>query len=133
MIEVQLAKQNYQPGETIEGKFVWKQTRKGILFDIRLIWFTEGKGTRDHMVFRSQRIEPKEVDGVKSFRFVAPDWPHSFSGQFISLRWAIEAVELPSEEATTVILVIAPEGQEIVLPRIDEAASLAKPIEGLLR
>lgn len=133
MIEVQLSKLNYQPGESIEGKFVWKQIGKGIRFDIRLIWFTEGKGTRDHQTINQQLIEPKEVDGSKSFRFVAPTWPHSFSGQFISLRWAIEAVELPSEEATTVILVIAPEGQEIVLPRIDEAAKFTKPIEGLLR
>lgn len=133
MIDVELPKLNYQPGESIEGKFVWKQIGKGIRFDIRLIWFTEGKGTRDHQTIHHQLIEPKEFDGSKSFRFVAPHWPHSFSGQFISLRWAIEAVELPSDEATTMILVIAPEGQEIVLPRLDEAASLTKPFEGLLR
>lgn len=133
MIEVQLSNLNYQPGETIEGKFVWKQIGKGIRFDIRLIWFTEGKGTRDHQTIHSQRIEPKDVDGTKSFRFLAPHWPHSFSGQFISLRWAIEAVELPSNEATTAILIIAPEGQEIVLPHLDEIVSLTKPIESLLR
>ncbi len=118
MIDVTLEKNNFAPGEKIRGKLAWKSRRGGEQFEIRLLWFTEGKGTRDHSVVQEKPVELKGAEGTFDFSFTAPQWPNSFSGQFISLRWAVEAVELSSEEATRADLVIGPEGSETILPSL---------------
>jgi hypothetical protein len=115
VIEVKLDQQEFEPGELIEGKLKWRQIRQGVDLEIRLIWFTLGKGSRDYSIVSSQPIAQPAESGEFEFSFVAPDWPHSFSGELISLQWAIEVVELPSEEAIQVELVIAPGRKEIAL------------------
>lgn len=117
MINVQLDKLKYEPGEQIQGKVTWKQITPDISFEIRLIWFTLGKGSRDYAEASNQTIEHPSEEGVFEFSFEAPDWPHSFSGELISLQWAVEVIVLPTEESVEVELVIAPGGHEIVLPR----------------
>jgi hypothetical protein len=115
VIEVKLDQQEFEPGELIEGKLTWSQIRQGVDLEIRLIWFTLGKGSRDYSIVSSQPVAQPKESGQIDFRFEAPDWPHSFSGELISLQWAIEVVELPSEEAIEVELVIAPGRKEIAL------------------
>jgi hypothetical protein len=76
-----------------------------------------GKGSRDHAVVASIPIAQPAIGGEKTFSFAGPEWPHSFVGEMLSLQWAIEVVELPSEEGTEVEIVIAPGSKEVELPR----------------
>jgi hypothetical protein len=112
-----MEKKAFEPGELINGQVAWKEICQGIALDIRLIWYTLGKGSRDHSVVASTPIAQPSERGEKSFSFIAPQWPHSFVGEMLSLQWAIEVVELPSEEATEVEIIIAPGSKEIELPR----------------
>lgn len=118
MMQLELAKRSFCPGEKIRGKLAWSLLATNIPCEIRLLWFTEGKGTRDHRVVQEKAIELTKGEGNHDFTFTAPNWPHSFSGQFISLQWAIEVVQLPSELAAETDLVIGPEGSETILPRL---------------
>lgn len=118
MMQLELAKNSFRPGEKIRGKLVWSLLATSIACEIRLIWFTEGKGTRDHCVVQVKPVELTKGDGSYNFTLTAPNWPHSFSGQFISLQWSIEVVQLPGEQAAQANLTISPEGSEIILPRL---------------
>lgn len=116
MINVQLDKKDYEPGEQIQGKLTWNQIGPSVDFDIRLIWYTLGKGSRDCSIVSSHLVAKPNISGDYDFSFEAPTWPHSFTGQLISLQWAIEVVELPSEQAVEAELIIAPGRKEILLP-----------------
>lgn len=123
MIEIKLAKTEFQPGESIVGSLTWDKLDGITAIDVRLIWFTEGKGTRDVLVAEVDRVASPKQSGSHRFKFLGPKWPHSFSGQLISLRWAIEAVQLPSEDATILELTISPSGKEILLPTISKSST----------
>jgi hypothetical protein len=133
MISGQLSKNEFGPGEKIEVVVNWKELPKGISIDVRLVWYTEGKGTRDHLVVQSQSIPRPGQTGSQPIQFDAPHWPLSFSGQLISLRWAVEIVELPSEEAQQLELVIGPQGRETLLPVLDEPLQSSNSLKALLR
>lgn len=120
MIDVQVSKSRLSPGESISGKVAWQDLSGAKELEVRLIWFTQGKGTRDYQVVQQKNLPAAGESGACKFQFTAPSWPHSFSGQYISLRWAIEVVHLPSEEATQVDLIIGPDGEETILPQLDQ-------------
>jgi hypothetical protein len=109
-------KTGYLPGETVSGSVRWQFEQQAEGIDVRLFWYTQGKGTRDVGVSDSQRIKAPPLAGRESFSFVLPDAPYSFSGKLISLLWAVEAVVHPGDEAGIVEIVMSPDGGEIVLP-----------------
>jgi hypothetical protein len=129
VITIQMNNQEFEPGEQIQGKIRWSQLSKGVDLDIRLIWFTLGKGSRDYAIVANQPIKQPAEIGESEFSFVAPDWPHSFSGELISLLWSIEVVELPSEDATEVEIVIAPGKKEVQLPRESQMSIPSPPTD----
>ena len=107
-----------QPGDTIAGTVSWKNLHKPPeRVEVRLIWFTRGKGDLDVGIHSIRTFAQPADSGQEAFQFVAPDEPYSFSGKLISLVWAVEAIAFPSQEADHVDLVIAPEGREILLHR----------------
>ena len=57
---------------------------------------------------------------TREFSFQAPNGPYSFSGTPIALIWAIEFVAKTGSEFERIEITIAPEGREIVLPRIPQ-------------
>lgn len=133
MISGQLSKHEFCPGEKIELTVHWQEIGQGIAIDARLIWYTSGKGTRDYRIVQRQLIAHPQQQGSQQIQFVAPNWPLSFSGQLISLHWAIEIVELPSEEAQQIEIVIGPQGEETLLPQLDEAAQSSNSLRTLWR
>ncbi|RMF43447.1 MAG: hypothetical protein D6753_05160 [Planctomycetota bacterium] len=122
MISIQLEndQQAFQPGDTIAGTASWQDLSKPPeRVEVRLIWFTRGKGDLDVGIHETRTLAHPAESGREPFRFVAPDEPYSFSGKLISLVWAIEAIAFPSQEAAQVEIVVAPEGKEILLHRGD--------------
>lgn len=106
---------NYRPGETIEGVAGWRldQPPKGV--ELRLFWFTRGKGTEDVGVVNSMNFSSPQPEEGRKFSFTLPPDPWSFSGQLVSVIWALELVAQPGNHSTRVEIVVSPTGREIQL------------------
>ena len=114
MLKVQThnAQTSFRPGDPIQGSVDWKDVKANRI-EVRLFWFTEGKGDQDVDVIDTQTLESPTATGNLEFRFTAPPRPQSFSGKLISLTWAIEAVIFPKRDAERVEIEIGPQGQQV--------------------
>jgi len=110
----------FHPGETIEGAVLWELPKTPSLAEVRLLWFTRGKGTEDGETVATVNFDIPSAGDTRQFSFTAPNGPYSFSGTLIALIWAIEFVAKPGDEFERLEIVIAPEAREIVLPRIEQ-------------
>ena len=106
---------NYRPGETIEGVAGWRLDQPSKSVELRLFWFTRGKGTEDVGVVNSMNFQAPQLEEGRKFSFTLPPEPWSFSGQLVSVIWALELVAQPGNHSTRVELVVSPSGQEIQL------------------
>jgi hypothetical protein len=121
-IELNGGRTAFRPGELATGSVAWRLDQPATDLEVRLFWFTQGKGTKDVRVTAIRRINVVGSQGRGGFRFKLPDSPYSFSGKLISLTWAIEAVAQPGERSARVEIVVAPEGKEV---RLDTAPASA--------
>ncbi len=120
-ISLEKAIAEFRPDESIRGRVEWSPEETPIQsLDVRLIWYTGGKGTRDVQVVAQQTISAAPANGQQPFQFKAPRGPFSFSGKLISLVWAIEVIAMPGRDAERVDLEIAPTGKEILLSTLDK-------------
>jgi len=117
LIEIHLdgGRDAYLPGETITGSVSWQFDAPATGIDLRLFWYTRGKGTQDVHVVKAQQFDAAGTGGRRNFRFVLPEEPYSFSGKLVSLTWALEAVAQPGDRSARRELVVAPGGREVVL------------------
>ena len=107
----------YTPGETLRGEVSWKvdllKNSEG--GEIRLFYYTSGKGTRDVETVETISVAIKIGSGSQPFEFHLPSEPYSFSGKLVSLIWAVEFQVLKSDETERLEFVLSPSGQEIDL------------------
>ena len=108
-----------KPREVLELVARWSLPSAPRSLEIRLFWFTRGKGTEDVGVVATERVPAPGGNGEHRVRFTLPDAPYSFSGGLISLIWAVELVA--DETAARWEFVLAPEGREILLERTSDA------------
>ena len=122
MIKIKLAKPeaNFVPAEQIAGKVTWSEA-EGDSLEVRLIWYTVGKGDRDFGVVATHRVAEFGSSGGEKFEFFAPNRPQSFSGKLISLQWALEMIVFPSQAATRIDLTISNTGSESVLGTVSKS------------
>jgi hypothetical protein len=106
---------SFRPGENLGGTARWQLEESVKSIEIRLFFFTQGKGTSDVEVIESIPIDSPPMSGSQRFDWRLPQSPYSFSGKLISLIWAIEVVLLPSGESETYQFQMTPNGKEIVL------------------
>ncbi len=106
---------NYQPGETIEGVAGWRLDQPPRSVELRLFWFTRGKGTEDVAVVNQLNFASPQSEEGRTFSFTLPPEPWSFSGQLISLIWALELVAQPGNHSTRIEFAMSPTGREIQL------------------
>lgn len=109
------SKTNFRPGERISGKAMWIAEKEPAAVELRLFWYTEGKGDQDVEVVDVKTISSPGLKGEAEFNFIAPTEPCSFSGKLISVSWAVELVLLPKRDASLFKIYISPSGQEISL------------------
>lgn len=135
MFELVLLDNNslFLPGDRIQGTIRGSagHARPDEELAVRLIWYTSGKGTRDFAVVDERRHQLGGATKMDlKFEFIAPRRPLSFSGQLISLQWAVEAVGLPSKRSTRIDIVLAHGPSEIRLRSVAEemkALGVSKP------
>jgi len=107
----------FRPGEEIAGAAGWQLDQAPQSVEVRLFWYTRGKGSEDVGVVDTVRFEQPPREEARPFRFVAPAEPYSFSGTLISLLWAIELVVQPGQDSSRLELTISPTGKEVLLTK----------------
>ncbi|MEM1356169.1 MAG: hypothetical protein AAGC44_14100 [Planctomycetota bacterium] len=103
----------YVPGEPITGTVAWDVPGDLDRVVLRLFWRTEGKGTQDVGVAEEVEFDLVSRRGSRGFSFSGLVEPYSFSGQLVSIVWAIEAIAKPSGDVVRRPLTFSPTGQEV--------------------
>ncbi len=96
------------PGSEVGGRIVWVLDEPAESLEIRFLWYTEGRGTRDVGVVERRNLQGTGREGERSFRFVIPPGPYSFQGRLITLRWVVEAEARPGGAVVAEPLIVAP-------------------------
>ena len=104
-----------KPGELTEGRASWHLDGDAEAVEVRLFWFTTGKGSQDVEIVRRLRIDSPDTSGHYDFSIRVPEGPYSFSGKLITLAWAIELIALPSGQTERLDLLIGPTPVEVDL------------------
>jgi hypothetical protein len=105
----------FKPGEPLELSALWALPTQPASLEVRLFWFTRGKGTEDVEVVATEKIAAAAPAGEASAHFTVPAAPYSFSGKLISLTWAAELVAEPGARSTRLEFILSPTGHEIIL------------------
>lgn len=106
------------PGSTVSGTVEWALDRTPEALELRLFWYTEGRGDRDAGVARCLRIASPGPSGSQSFALDLPSGPYSFSGRLVSLVWALELVASPGDAVARREIVVSPADGELLIDRV---------------
>jgi|CXWL01.1.fsa_nt_gi hypothetical protein len=109
---------DFLPGETLSGTAAWQLDAPPESVEIRLFWYTEGRGDQDVGIIDSVAVDRPETNDRRSFAFTLPAGPPSCSGALISLIWAIEVVVEPGAVTERWNLVVGPGRREVRLTAI---------------
>ncbi|MCM8814079.1 MAG: hypothetical protein NC924_09140 [Candidatus Omnitrophica bacterium] len=121
-IQLEAATNGFAPGETVSGTLSWNLPKPAQNIELRLVWYTNGKGDRDVEIIESAVFSIEELSGTRPFKFTLPPGPYSFSGRNISLLWALELFAHGSPETTQAGIVVSPVRRELLLYPADESA-----------
>jgi len=105
----------FLPGESIDVDVQWQLSDPAIEVELRLVWSTAGRGTRNLEVVGRRTVGAGST-GQSRQKLRLPETPYSFSGQLISLLWGLELVVDEGRISTRAEIVIAPERREVRLP-----------------
>jgi hypothetical protein len=111
------ARSAFAPGDAVRGTVEWALDAAPERVEVRLLWHTEGRGTRDVGVAERVVLPAHGAVGSGSFTFRAPRAPWSCSGRLVSIGWAVEVVADPAGEVGREPIVVAPGGREVQLGR----------------
>lgn len=102
-----------EPRTEIRAAVHWALPATPRSIQVRLFWYTEGRGDRDLSVVEERTIRPISSSGSERLVFQTPPGPYSFSGHLISLIWGLEAIAEPEGESDRLEIVLAPGGKEV--------------------
>ena len=71
-IEIDDDRRAFAPFEEITGAIIWRIEPPPDAIEVRLGWYTSGRGTGEAGIADSVQIDRPHFDGRQSFRFVAP-------------------------------------------------------------
>lgn len=118
MITLQVREKNLRPFGTVEGRVEWRLDAPPQDLELRLCWFTRGRGTEEARTVAALALGD-QASGGRDFSFELPGEPWSFDGKLISLSWGLEVVAKRVGGLALEELVVAPDG----VPRsLDEVA-----------
>lgn len=119
MIQLSIASSDdnlvFAPEDIIRGRAAWTLPFSAQYMELRLFWYTEGKGDCDLSIVNTIRIENFSSQDERPFEFRLPPGPYSFHGKLISLIWCIEVIAFPTKESTKIEFVMSPNKQVIGL------------------
>lgn len=109
MIDLSIDKALYEPDEILRARLCADGLLSAKTAELRLLWFTQGKGTQDIGLIQTMEIPRSSASFTGEFRL--PRGPVSFRGQLITLTWAVEAII--DQEFERKEFVLSPFGREI--------------------
>ena len=121
-IEIQNGANAFLPGETVEGTVFWQLDQPAQTVELRLFWYTQGKGDQDVGVVSTMPFGNPGLQDRRVFRVSLPEGPFSFSGKLISLAWALELVVEPGSRASRTEITVSPTRMEILLTPLTPGA-----------
>jgi hypothetical protein len=116
-IELAGGRTAFKPGEPLSGHVAWRIDGKPASAELRLFWYTSGKGSQDVGTFRALPFVAPRPEDRRDFTLPLPREPYSFSGTLISLVWAIELIVEPGAHVVRQEFVLSATGREVVLGR----------------
>ncbi len=122
-LKLETEREVYRPLEKLRGTASWVLDAPAEL-QLRLFWYTEGKGTRDVGIVAAQTISAGVGPGSRPFEFILPDSPYTLHGKLVSIRWALELLPAGKKEAEIKGFVLSPWGKPV---ETNPAASLLPP------
>ena len=114
-IDISGGERGYRPGETISGRVTWQVDEPPQSAELRLFWYTSGKGTQDVENIDTANFHAPQMNDDRLFSFALPRQPFSFSGKLISLVWALELIVEPGSNVVRQDFVMSATGEEVVL------------------
>jgi hypothetical protein len=124
-LDLRGGKASYRPGEGVRGTLRWELDSPPSRVEVRLFWYTRGKGTQDVEIVQTAGWDFPSAAESREFELRLPGAPFSFSGKLISLLWAVEAVSEPPGEVARAELTVSPTGAEILLEALPEVQAKA--------
>jgi hypothetical protein len=114
-IELAGGRTAFTPGELLSGRVSWRVPESPASVELRLFWYTSGKGTQDVGVVDTSSFASPRADDGRDFTLPLPREPYSFSGKLISIVWALELIVEPGGHVERREFVLAPWGREVVV------------------
>lgn len=105
----------FEPGESVEVNVEWLFDKPVDAVELRLVWYTRGKGDTDVSVVERVPFELPSQSETRTVTLQLPMAPYSFSGKLISLCWSIELVADDGDASDRLDIVIAPGAREVML------------------
>lgn len=109
----------FVPGQPITGQVRWQLDQTPAWIELRLFWYTQGKGSQDVGIAVRERYDQPQLSDTRSFNLTAPAQPLSCSGRLVSVCWALELVSSDDQQVPRIDLIIGPEAREINLGHVD--------------
>mgnify|MGYP001816930094 CR=1 FL=1 len=106
---------SFEPGSEITVRAEWHLEEVPRSVELRLVWYTEGKGSQDVGVVERVLFDAPGDRDSRRQSLQLPTAPYSFSGSLVSLIWAVELLVEPGELSTRLDLDMAPGAREILL------------------
>jgi len=116
-IDLSGGERGYKSGDVISGRVTWQVDEAPESAEVRLFWYTSGKGTQDVQTVGSVILQTPQMNDDRTFSFTLPRQPYSFSGKLISLVWALELIVEPGSVERKEFVMSAT-GVEVVLGEI---------------
>lgn len=127
-IETTDGRQAFRPGDRVEGTASWYLEKAPRSVELRLFWYTQGKGTQDVEIVRTVPFDSPGAVDSRAFSVELPVAPYSFSGKLISLIWALEVVAEPGGDTGRLEITVSPTGVEVLLrPPSPDIPNHARP------
>jgi len=114
-IELAGGRTAFMPGQPISGRVSWRLADQPSSAQLRLFWYTSGKGVTDVGVVEMLPFASPQREDQREFTLTLPREPYSFSGTLIALRWALELMLEPGGLVERLEFVLSPTGQPVVL------------------
>ncbi|KPK37951.1 MAG: hypothetical protein AMJ65_13520 [Phycisphaerae bacterium SG8_4] len=114
-IQLEQNKTALRPGDVVAGTVSWKLEEQVRQVELRLLWYTQGKGDEDAGLVETMTFAQPSLSDQRSFRFTLPNGPYSFSGSLISLTWTLELSTRPGDNCERKEITVSPTGREILL------------------
>jgi len=114
-LETKDNKTEFAPGAVVEGTVGWQLPQPPRDALLKLIWYTEGKGTQDVGIVERLELPVSQSTARNPFRFQLPPGPYSCSGRLVSVKWALELLVDRSRHVQRIELLVSPWEKEPVL------------------